>query len=289
MDEPQKAAAPAPRAAGGAAVPINQVYDQAMYDPLFREYWGNSDFVNFGYWAPGTRDQKEACENLMEKLLAFLPGKTGTILDAACGKGATTRHLLKYYAPEAVTGINISEKQLATCAANAPGCRFLLMNAADLKFEDGTFDNVLCVEAAFHFDTREKFLREACRVLRPGGRLVLSDSLFTRWWERIKPPGRMLNYVEDAAAYRALCQAAGFADAEIVDAREECASKFLRNCVRFLRARRLAGAIDRDALAKMSGRMSLYVLNIRHYLLVGARKAAAPVPAVTGPRTTPSL
>ncbi len=289
MDEPQKAAAPAPRAAGGAAVPINQVYDQAMYDPLFREYWGNSDFVNFGYWAPGTRDQKEACENLMEKLLAFLPGKTGTILDAACGKGATTRHLLRYYAPEAVTRINISEKQLATCAANAPGCRFLLMNAADLKFEDGTFDNVLCVEAAFHFDTREKFLREACRVLKPGGRLVLSDSLFTRWWERIKPPGRMLNYVEDAAAYRALCQAAGFADAEIVDAREECASKFLRNCVRFLRARRLAGAIDRDALAKMSGRMSLYVLNIRHYLLVAARKAAAPVPAVTGPRTTPSL
>jgi len=289
MDEPQKAAAPAPRAAGGAAVPINQVYDQAMYDPLFREYWGNSDFVNFGYWAPGTRDQKEACENLMEKLLAFLPERSGTILDAACGKGATTRHLLKYFAAEAVSGINISEKQLETCAANAPGCRFLLMNAADLKFEDGTFDNVLCVEAAFHFDTREKFLREACRVLKPGGRLVLSDSLFTRWWERIKPPGRMLNYVEDAAAYRALCQAAGFADAEIVDAREECASKFLRNCVRFLRARRLAGAIDRDALAKMSGRMSLYVLNIRHYLLVAARKAAAPVPAVTGPRTTPSL
>jgi len=283
MDEPR------PATPIGSADRINQVYDQAMYDELSLEYWGHSDFVNFGYWAPGTRDQKSACENLLEKLLALIPGKTGTILDAACGKGATTRHLLKYYAPEAVTGINISEKQLGTAAANAPGCGFVLMNAADLKFSDATFDNIVCVEAAFHFDTREKFLREACRVLKPGGRLVLSDSLFTRWWERIKPPGRMLNFVEDAAAYRALCQAAGFADADIVDAREECASGFLRSFLLHLRARHLAGTIDRDTMTKLSRKMSLYVLNIRHYLLVAARKAAAPAAPVTESSTTSSL
>ncbi len=41
----------------------------------------------------------------MEKLMAFIPEKNGTILDVACGKGATTRYLLKYYTPENVTGI----------------------------------------------------------------------------------------------------------------------------------------------------------------------------------------
>jgi len=259
MDETVKTAAPQRPAAGAprpasrpVADQINQVYDQVMYDDLYREYWGHSDFVNFGYWEPGTREQKEACEALMEKLLAFIPEKNGTILDAACG--------------------NISEKQLETARANAPGCRFVLMNAAELQFEDASFDNIISVEAAFHFDTREKFLREACRVLKPGGTLVLSDSLFTRWWERIKPPGRLLNYVEDPAAYRALCQSAGFQDAEIIDAREECAVRFLRACIRFLRARCLAGAIDRETLTKMSARMSLYVMNIRHYPLVAARK-----------------
>jgi MPBQ/MSBQ methyltransferase len=91
----------------------------------------------------------------MEKLLAFLPKKEGTILDVACGKGATTRYLLRYFKSENVTGINISEKQLARCRENAPGCTFLLMSATELKFADESFDNISCVEAAFHFVTRE--------------------------------------------------------------------------------------------------------------------------------------
>ena len=49
----------------------------------------------------------------MEKLLAFIPSKQGNILDIACGLGATTRHLLGYYPPEHVVGINVSDVQLA--------------------------------------------------------------------------------------------------------------------------------------------------------------------------------
>src|SRR5271166_1338402 len=124
---------------------INRHYDQRMFSPNVR---GHYDFHNYGYWLPNTRTRRTACENLMEELLSFIPRKEGTILDVACGKGATTRHLLKYYAPEQVTGINISKKQLQRCRVNAPGCKFLMMDATALTFGDNCFDNVICVEAA---------------------------------------------------------------------------------------------------------------------------------------------
>jgi ubiquinone/menaquinone biosynthesis C-methylase UbiE len=46
------------------------------------------------------------------------------------------------------------------------------MDAARLAFADAQFDAVICVEAAFHFDTRAAFLREALRVLKPAGALT---------------------------------------------------------------------------------------------------------------------
>src|SRR5262249_17257474 len=125
---------------------INANYDQVMYSRLAAEYWEYSDFLNLGLWHAHTTSQKQACENLMGTLLSLIPSKKGRILDVACGKGATTRHLLRYYSPSKVVGINISEKQLARCRQNAPACRFTVMDATRLGFEDRTFQAVISVE-----------------------------------------------------------------------------------------------------------------------------------------------
>jgi SAM-dependent methyltransferase len=44
-----------------------------------------------------------------------------------------------------------------------------------LAVADRSFDRVHCLEAAFHFPDRRRFLREASRVLRDGGRAVVVD------------------------------------------------------------------------------------------------------------------
>jgi len=247
-------------------------YDSVMYWPALNEYFGHSDFVNFGYWDGTARDARGASEALMDRLLALIPEKRGRVLDVACGKGATSRHLQRVYAPAAITGINISERQLATCRANAPGSVFMKMDATDLQFPAGSFDDILCVEAAFHFRTRERFFREAHRVLRPGGRLVLCDMLLTEEAETRRPGRCVENYLPDLEAYAGLAQATGFGDVEVTDVSRECFDGAFWHLVRFSHERLLAGEMTPDDLKAFCGHIFAFVPDFRFYLLASLRK-----------------
>jgi SAM-dependent methyltransferase len=199
---------------------VGERYDRKVFARLSNDFYLGTDFINYGYWGDGAADQAEACAHLVDRLADGLPGE-GRLLDVACGKGATVRHLLAQGMADEIIGINISERQLQRARRNAPEAEFILMDATSLDFPEASFDAVICVEAAFHFQTRERFLYEAYSVMAPEGRLAISDVLFAdpaefglTWTDP--------NHVDSPEAYAELLGEVGFVDVTVEDATEPC-------------------------------------------------------------------
>jgi SAM-dependent methyltransferase len=230
-------------------------------------YYGGSKFFNFGYWTPDTKNQREASENLVNRLLDFIPEKDGTILDVACGMGATTKMLRDWYDPSAICATNLSPLQLQIASKEAEGCSFVCMDATRLAVEDESFDNIICVEAAFHFTTRTDFLREAYRVLKPGGRLVHSDIL---------QRGPRVNFLPSPEALKQNLEAVGFQDVEVQDRTQECLRGFFRNIKAWPGQERKAGRMGLREYAGLLvlSRIFYRILNhrIQYYTLCVSRK-----------------
>ena len=141
----------------------------------------------------------------------------GSILDVATGTGDMVFEALRLN-PSRIVGVDISEKMLqlacAKCERSGAGSRVSFVNAdaAALPFESGTFDAAMVAFGVRNFQDITLGLQEICRVLRPGGRLVVLDfsrpeSGLIRWvyagYSRYVLPqvGRLLSRVDGAYAY----------------------------------------------------------------------------------------
>lgn len=183
----------------------------ARRNPTIEKSFGRH--VHWGYWTDPARathddeDFAQAAEQLTLELCQLAGIADGDrVLDVGCGFGGTIASLNERFSGLQLSGLNIDERQLARARQqvqplHANTIAFHQGDACDLPFADASFDCVLAVECIFHFPSRETFFSEACRVLRPGGRLVLSDfvpsSLFwpicrlgsVRWFERVSSIG----------------------------------------------------------------------------------------------------
>lgn len=116
---------------------------------------------------------RRRCETVLEYLDA---SPTDTVLDCGCGYGFYLR-LIPELTGASIVGVDIEAERLVQAHAHVGSDeRVRLINASifDLPFPDGMFTHILCSEVLEHLDDDAAALVELRRVLKPGGRLIVT-------------------------------------------------------------------------------------------------------------------
>lgn len=103
------------------------------------------------------------------------------LLDIGCGTGTWTAMVAGSPLPaRQIVGLDYSSQMCAVAGTKARAIggdapHFLNGDSEHLPFASGSFDVVTCSHSFHHYPHQDAAVREMCRVLRPGGRLMLID------------------------------------------------------------------------------------------------------------------
>lgn len=191
------------------------------------------------------------------------------VLDVGSGYGATARFLAKTYGCW-VVGINISprENELAAERNRDAGLddriEIQYGDFHDLPHDDASFDVVWSQEALLHAADKPQVLSECHRVVRPGGRLAVSDLLVRasldeperqRIYERVRSPGMW-----DLEEYASAAADAGFEIEATEDWPQNVAPTYQSVLDQLLEQRdALAEAVPSDQIERTIAALQLWI------------------------------
>jgi len=102
--------------------------------------------------------------------------KDSKILELGCGQSKGLRYLVEnnYIYPSNAYGIDQSEEAVNFSKNKLPKSNFSQGDIYNLKFEPNKFDYIFLMEVIEHLENPSQALEEVSRILKPGGKLVLS-------------------------------------------------------------------------------------------------------------------
>eukprot|EP00924_Labyrinthula_sp_SR-Ha-C_P013407 augustus_masked-scaffold_5-processed-gene-1.15-mRNA-1 protein AED:0.28 eAED:0.28 QI:0/-1/0/1/-1/1/1/0/338 len=198
---------------------VGKEYDQWAADGVLEKFWG--EHIHHGYFGEDGKDKVgsiKAKEILIEKLIEFASfvetadkvknaKKSGSlkILDIGCGIGGSSRFLARWAIEKGIKvetyGVTLSDKQverarqLSKQQGLQDNCFFQKADALALPFSDAEFDLVWSLESGEHMPDKEIFVKEAYRVLKPKGKLMIATWCTKEASELTEAEKRSLNII----------------------------------------------------------------------------------------------
>ena len=228
---------------------INRViayYESTNFD--YEHFWADrkAQAIHFGYHDPPNLSHRQALLEMNRQLAQVASIRAvDKVLDAGCGYGGPAVWLAENIGCQ-VTGLTVvpyqvaKARRLARQSTAEDRLDFLERDYTDTCLRTESYDVVWAVESVVHCDDKASFVREAHRLLRPGGRLVIAEYLL-----REHPPLDAHEHAElqpwldawmmpdllTAGEYADHCSRAGFDGFRLVDWSPQVAPS-LRKCRR---------------------------------------------------------
>lgn len=160
-------------------------------------------------------------ENLVPRF-GLKPGQN--ILDVGTGTGVLIPYLVKSVGPTgSITAIDYAEKMVEICRkkySHLKNVTIMLQDVEELDLPAKVFDAVTCFGLFPHLEKKEGTLCRMSRVLRPGGRLIISHALSSSELEthhKTVSPAIIHDLLPKESEMRRLLEDAGFTEICIKD------------------------------------------------------------------------
>lgn len=153
----------------------------------YKQWWDlkKSRSLHYGIWGNGIKNFRQASEYTNKTLMDIAKiDNNEIILDAGCGVGGAAIFLCKQKSVN-VTGITLSQSQIdfgreiIKNEGLVNSINLELMDYTNTSFNKESFDVVWACESVSSCQNKILFIQEAYRLLKPGGRLILSDCFLT--------------------------------------------------------------------------------------------------------------